>query len=128
MKSKRRGLAVGGASNHFRRRIPLFAKFTLSTQPVCHDGRGIYFLHEFHARDAIRASALMKAGATSKQGLVPATEVAREMAEDREPVIPDRVNAWIETEGMRPWTESPSQSPCYADRRRSRAGSFFGAE
>lgn len=110
MKSKKWGLVVGGASIRYRRRIPLFRKFTLTTELIGHDGRWYYFLHEFHARGAICASALMKVGATSKRGLVPANEVAREMGEDLDAGIPDWVNAWIEAEGMRPWPESSSRS------------------
>ncbi len=98
------GVAVGGASVRYRRRIPLFARFTLSTQFICHDGRWFYFLQEFHARERICASALLKVCATSRDGLVPATEViARfdgEVPDDR---IPEWVQAWIDAEGMRPW-------------------------
>lgn len=106
MRSKKWGLAVGGASIRYRRRIPLFRKFSVSAELLCHDGRWFYFLQEFHARDVICASALIKVGATSKQGLVPAAEVAYAMGDDIDTGIPDWVSAWIEAEGLRPWPES----------------------
>ena len=105
MKSKNWGVAVGGASIRYRRRIPLFNRFTLTTKLICHDGRWFYFLQEFHIRESICASALMKVCAVSKQGLVPATEVIREMGEEMDANIPDWVHAWIEAEGLRPWPE-----------------------
>ena len=48
----------------------------------------------------------MKVCATSKQGLVPATEVLKDMGIDVDAEIPVWVNAWIEAEGLRPWPES----------------------
>jgi hypothetical protein len=50
-------------------------------------------------------SALMKVCAVSKQGLVPATEVIKELGEEMDSDIPDWVSAWIEAEGLRPWPE-----------------------
>ena len=46
MKSKGWGLAVGGASIRYRRRIPLFRRFTVTSELICHDGRWFYFLQE----------------------------------------------------------------------------------
>lgn len=104
MRRNRWGVAAGGASVRFRRRIPLFRKFTLTTRLLCHDGRWFYFLQEFHARDRICASALIKMGVTSRDGLVPAPEVLAhadgDLPEER---VPDWVQAWIDAEGLRPW-------------------------
>ncbi len=107
MKNKKWGFAVGGASIRYRRRIPFLAKFTLTTQLICHDGRWFYFLQETHRNHNICASALIKAGVTSKQGLVPATTVVQVFDRpDFGTQIPDWVTAWIEAESQRPW---PSQ-------------------
>jgi len=100
------GIAAGGASLRYRRRIPLFRKFTVTTGLVGHDGRWFYFLQEFHSRERICASALIKIGVTSKQGLVPAAEVLQTLGETLDPELPDWVNAWLDAEGMRPWPES----------------------
>ncbi len=100
------GLAVGGVSLRYRRRIPIFRKFRLTTELVCHDGRWFYFLQEFHRQGKICASALMKVGATSKRGLVPATEVLDALGESANPEMPEWVGAWIDAEGQRPWPEA----------------------
>lgn len=104
MREHKWGIAVGGASIRYRRRIPFLSRFTLSTRLICHDGRWIYFLQEAHARERICASALMKVCATSKEGLVPAPEVIAALGrEDAWGEMPDWVSAWIEAEGQRPW-------------------------
>jgi len=103
MRSRNWGVAVGGASIRYRRRIPLFKKFTMTTKLICHDARWFYFLQEFYMHEAICASALMKVCAVSKHGLVPATEVLEELGETMDADIPHWVNAWIEAEGLRPW-------------------------
>ena len=104
MKRHKWGIVIGGASVRYRRRIPFLSKFTLTTQLICHDGRWFYFLQEMHRKNKICFSALMKAGVTSKNGLVPATEVIKSMGrENWNPDIPKWVDAWIEAEGQRPW-------------------------
>ena len=104
MKRHKWGVALGGASVRFRRRIPLLSKFTLTTQLVCHDGRWFYFLQQTHSNNKICSSALMKLGVTSKNGLVPATEVIKKIdREDWGADIPGWVSAWIEAESQRPW-------------------------
>ena len=106
IKKKKWGLAIGGASVRYRRRIPFRSRFTLSTQLICHDSRWFYFLQEIHIQEKICFSALMKAGVTSKNGLVPASEVIKNMGnEDWNPDIPEWVEAWIEAEGQRPWPQ-----------------------
>ena len=95
---------MGGASVRYRRRIPFFSKFALSTQLICHDGRWFYFLQETNRKNRICSSALIKAGITSKAGLVPAPEVAKAMGQEKWGAdVPDWVNAWISAEGKRPW-------------------------
>ena len=103
MKSRNGGVAVGGASIRYRRRIPLFNRFTVTSELICHDIRWFYFLQEFHREDSICASALMKVCATSKDGLVPAEQVIEELGEEMEAEIPEWVEAWINAEGLRPW-------------------------
>ncbi len=108
MKRQKWGIAVGGASVRYRRRIPFFSKFSLSTKLVCHDGRWLYFLHEMYRKNQICSSALIKVGITSIDGLVPVIEVAKAMGmDDWRPEVPSWINAWIEAESQRPW---PSDS------------------
>lgn len=101
------GFVVGGASVRYRRRIPFWHRFSVSTRLLCHDQRWFYFLQEIHRDDRICTSALIKAGVTSRDGLVPATEVVRVMS-DRSwgDEIPAWVQAWIDAEGERPWPTS----------------------
>lgn len=104
MKRNKWGVAVGGASIRYRRRIPFLSKFTVTSKIICHDGRWMYFLQEFHRQDKICASALMKVCVTSKEGLVPAPEVLKQLGEaDQFAEVPEWVNAWIEAESQRPW-------------------------
>lgn len=108
MKKKKWGVAVGGASIRYRRRIGFFQKFTITSKIICHDGRWMYFLQEFHhdsqSSRKICASALIKVCVTSKDGLVPAPEVLKALGEeDNLAEIPEWVNAWIEAESLRPW-------------------------
>ena len=104
LKAKRWGIAVGGASVRLRRRIPLFRRFSLSTQLICHDGRWFYFLQETNSKHRICSSALMKIGVTSKNGLIPAPDVMEAMnINNWNPAIPDWVAAWVAAESQRPW-------------------------
>lgn len=107
MKKKKWGVAVGGASVRYRRRIAFFQKFTVTSKMICHDGRWMYFLQEFHhdsKSKKICASALMKVCVTSKDGLVPAPKVLEALGEDDiYSDIPEWINAWIEAESLRPW-------------------------
>ena len=104
MKKNTWSVALGGSSVRFRRRIPFLAKFTLTTQLVCHDGRWFYFLQETHIRNRICSSALMKLGVTSRKGLVPAAEVLKKIHRgDWGTDIPEWVSAWIDAESQRPW-------------------------
>lgn len=104
LKKNKWGIAVGGASVRYRRRIPFLSKFTLTTKLICHDGRWFYFLQEIHRKNIISFSALLKAGITSKNGLIPATKVIKHLGrEDWNPDTPEWVSAWIDAEGLRPW-------------------------
>lgn len=111
MKKKRWAVAIGGVSIRYRRRIPFMRKFTLTTRLLCHDQRWFYFLQETHSRNRICSSALVKAGVTSREGLVPATDVLKVMGmQDWNPAMPDWVDAWIKAEGLRPWPTKESAS------------------
>ncbi len=106
MRKNKWGVALGGSSVRFRRSIPLFGKFTLTTQLICHDGRWFYFLQETHANGRICSSALIKLGITSKSGLVPSIAVLKEIDRiDWGSKIPDWVDAWSKAESQRPWPE-----------------------
>lgn len=107
LRTRKWGLVVGGASIRYRRRIPFLARYTMTTQLLCHDGRWFYFLQETHRDGQICSSGLIKAGVTSDGGLVDAPTVIEAMAHDGDGLaMKPWVQAWIDAEGQRPW---PSQ-------------------
>ena len=107
LKTKKWGLVVGGASVRFRRRIPFWSRYTMTTQLLCHDGRWFYFLQETHRQGQICSSGLIKAGVTAQGGLVDAPIVIEAMGQsDTGLAMKDWVQAWIDAEGQRPWPES----------------------
>ncbi|MCF7823132.1 MAG: thioesterase family protein [Candidatus Marinimicrobia bacterium] len=108
VRKKNWGLAVGGISIRYRRRIPFLRRYTLKSRVLSHDERWFYFLQEMWCQDNICSSALVKAGVVSKSGLIPAKEVLKEFPDlDWNEPLPDWVNAWIQAESKRPW---PSNS------------------
>jgi len=106
MRKNKWAVVVGGASLRYRRRLPFWSRYQLSTRMLCHDGRWFYFLQETKRNNEVCSSALVKAGVSAKQGLVDAPIViaAMGMAGWGEQ-MPDWVQAWIEAEGMRPWVK-----------------------
>lgn len=104
IKKKKWGLAVGGSSVRYRRRIPFLKKFELHSRVIGHDGRWFYFLQEMWRGESICSSALIKAGVISKDGLVPASTVMAEFPDvDWDGQLPEWAVAWIEAESQRPW-------------------------
>ena len=104
---KKWGLAVGGSSIRYRRRIPFFKRFTLHSRVIGHDGRWFYFLQEMWCQGQICSSALVKAGVIAKEGLVPASVVMAEFPDSNwSGELPDWVTAWIEAESLRPWPQA----------------------
>ncbi|MDC1287341.1 thioesterase family protein [Gammaproteobacteria bacterium] len=82
-------------------------KFEVTTQLICHDGRWVYLLQGIIRDGQIYSSALVKAGAVSTTGLVPAIDLAKALGHpDWNPQMPSWVSAWIDAEGQRPWPKS----------------------
>lgn len=103
-------VAVAGASVRYRHRLKAFKPFRLHTRIVGIDDRWFYF-HQYTVRKGkIHSSALVRAGITSQQGLVPVNEVLEALGRpDWNPGIPEWVKAWSEAEELRPWN-SPAQN------------------
>ncbi len=109
VKAKKWGLAVGGSSIRYRRRITLWKKFQLHSELLGHDGRWFYFLQKMCIKDSICSSALIKAGVVSKAGLIPASEVMQEFPDENwSGELPDWVHSWINAESQRPWPSNPT--------------------
>jgi acyl-CoA thioesterase FadM len=104
IRERRWNLVAGGSSIRYRRRLPLWARFTLRTEVIGHDERWFYFLQEMYRGETICSSALIKAGVRNRAGLIAASEVTAAMGRpDWNPPLPDWVIAWIAAEGQRPW-------------------------
>lgn len=73
------GLMVGAVNSRYRRRIKPFRVFTLHTRIVYVDDRWFYFHQAFKMGDTMHASALVRTGVTSKNGLVPAQDLIKAM-------------------------------------------------
>jgi len=111
MRKKKWAVVMGGASLRYRRRLPFWSRYQLSTRMLCHDGRWFYFLQETKRNNQVCSSALIKAGVSSPDGLVDAPLVAQEMGlPEWGETIPDWIAAWIEAEGQRPWVDTSEQT------------------
>lgn len=98
------GFVVAGASVRYRHRLKALKPFHLHTRIVAIDDRWFYF-HQSTIREAkVHSSALVRAGITSQQGLVPIKEVLDALGiSDWNPDMPKWVKAWSEAEELRPW-------------------------
>ncbi len=98
------GFAVAGASVRYRNRLKAFKCFRLHTRIIAIDDRWFYFHQNTIRKGKIHSSALVRAGITSKQGLVPVKKVLDALGmSDWDPGMPEWVKAWSEAEELRPW-------------------------
>ena len=107
---KKWGLAVAGASVRYRHRLKAFKSFRLHTRIVAIDDRWFYFHQTTVRKGKIHSSALVRAGITSKKGIIPVKEVldAAGMS-DWDPGMPEWIRAWVEAEELRPWDNSKEE-------------------
>lgn len=104
------GFAVAGISVRYRHRLKAFKRFRLHTRIVATDDRWFYFHQQTIRSGKIHSSALVRAGITSKQGLVPVKKVLEVLGyPDWNPGMPDWVMAWSEAEELRPWDNQSQQ-------------------
>lgn len=96
------GLMVAGNFTRYRRRLKLLQRFELETTIVGYDDRWFYFYQKTVRNNVIHSSALIRTAITSKKGLVPAKEVAKEMGLEYQPHVPEWVNKWIELNTISP--------------------------
>lgn len=97
------GFAVAGASVRFRHRIKFFRRFLLHTSLVAVDKRWFYFHQKTIRKGKIHSSALIRAGVTSKQGIVPVKDVLDVIGiSNRNLDIPKWIKAWSDAEELRP--------------------------
>lgn len=75
LKKKRWGLVVAGSSVRYRKRIHMFDKITMKTQCVATDDKWFYLEQSMWVKGEPCSSVLIRAGVTSKQGIVAPLDV-----------------------------------------------------
>lgn len=89
--------------NPYRHRLPLFSRFTVSTQIISRDRLWFYFHQKTERNGKTCSAALVKAGMTSKEGIVKPTVVLSAMHEDSlAEGVPKWVDAWLAAGALRP--------------------------
>ena len=96
--------SVAGSVIRYRRRITVFQKLELRTRIIGWDDRFTYFDHSFWRGEECCAQAVIRVVVSNKDGIVPTERLTTEMGMDpKSPEMPDWVQAWQDTENMRPW-------------------------
>ncbi|MDA0107087.1 acyl-CoA thioesterase [Vibrio sp. La 4.2.2] len=107
LKKERWGLVVAGSSVRYRKRIHMFDKITMKTQCVATDDKWFYLEQSMWVKGEPCSSVLIRAGVTSKQGIVAPLDVvdaAGVSPADNE--TPQWVQEWVDSEQHRPWPPS----------------------
>jgi acyl-CoA thioesterase FadM len=103
---KKWSVAVAGVSVRYRHRLKAFKCFHLHTRIVAIDDRWFYFHQTTVRKRKIYSSALVRAGITSIEGIVPVKKVLDAVGmSDWDPGMPEWVRAWTEAEELRPWDD-----------------------
>ncbi|WP_234497775.1 acyl-CoA thioesterase [Vibrio maritimus] len=104
LKQQRWGLVVAGSSVRYRKRVRMFDKITMKTQCVATDDKWFYLEQSMWVKGAPCSSVLIRAGVTSKEGIVPPSKVIEAAGEEEMSTdIPMWVQEWIDSELHRPW-------------------------
>lgn len=98
------GIAVAGASVRYRKRVLVFHRIEMRTRCIGWDDKFIYMEQSMWRDDVCTSHLLIRAAVTDASGLVRMERVGQAIAiPDRPPPLPDWVNMWDRSEGMRPW-------------------------
>ncbi|MCJ2376091.1 thioesterase family protein [Vibrio sp. ZSDZ34] len=101
---KRWALVVAGSSVRYRKRVHMFHKVKMYTQCVGWDDKWLYVEQSMWVDGQPCSSVLIRAGVTSKGGLIAPAQVLEAMGEPTEtPALPQWVAEWIDSEQHRPW-------------------------
>ncbi len=88
---------VGAVWMTYRRSLPLFARFDLTTRLVCWDERWFYMEQTFHGQDGLAAVGWVKGAIVSPNGIV-APQTLLEMVAPgiASPALPQNILTWNE--------------------------------
>ncbi|AZL57878.1 acyl-CoA thioesterase [Tabrizicola piscis] len=104
LRDKGWGMTVAGSTIRYRRRVTVFAQFTMHTRCIGWDRRFIYMEQSMWQGDECTSHALIRKAIVSKAGMVPPAELAAAMGADPvSPPLSDWVQAWIDAEVIHPW-------------------------
>ena len=103
LKRRNWGLAVGGSSIRYRKRILLFQKFVVHTKLAAIDERWIYFQQVIKRHGKWHTAALLRTAVTDENGVVPTREISKELGADWEYRMPEWVQRWDHSDNLRPW-------------------------
>ncbi len=88
---------VGAVWVTYRRSLPLFARFTLTSRLVCWDARWFYMEQTFTAREEVAAVGWVKGALRDAQGTIdPRAVLARVAPEVASPPLPEQFLTWNE--------------------------------
>lgn len=100
----RLNFAVAGASVHYRRRIPLGARYEMRTQVLGYDDKFIYFDQSMWMGDTACNQLLLRAAFTRNRKLLsPAEALALGGFDAPRRGLPEWVRNWIDADATRPW-------------------------
>ncbi|WP_194097543.1 acyl-CoA thioesterase [Marivivens aquimaris] len=104
LRRRKWGLTVAGSCPRYRRRIRMMEKIEMRSRALGWDDKFIYIEQSMWKNGECANHVLIRSAVTSHKGIVPPSEVAKEMGIDPvSPQMPDWVHAWIAAEGQRPW-------------------------
>lgn len=105
LKRRRWGMTVAGSSVRYRRRVRAFDKVTMRSRGIGFDDKFMYIEQSmWRPNGDCTSHALLRMAVTGKEGIVPPSEMARELGhEGPSPDLPKWANEWIAADAIRPW-------------------------
>ena len=105
------GLVVAGSTVQYRKRIRMFDKVTLRTKIAAYDNRWIYITQSMWVGGKPASSVLLRTGVTLKGKVIASDKVRVALGlQAWQPKPSPWVQAWIDSELLRPWPPNSSIS------------------
>ncbi|MCL6282402.1 thioesterase family protein [Ruegeria sp. 2012CJ41-6] len=104
--ARRWAMTMAGSTVRFRRRIRGFEKFEARSRTICWDDKFTYLEQSMWKKNGECASHVMfRAAVTNESGIVPPSEVLREMGYENaiSPPMPEWLADWCAADAKRPW-------------------------